>query len=200
MFVQVIHGRARDPEAVHRQLEVWERDVKPGAIGYLGSTGGCTADGSCILVARFEDRDAAMRNSERPEQSAWWRETEALFDGPVEFHDTEDVHLMAHGDLDGAHFVQVMEGHVADRSRLDAMESDSDDMLAELRPDLLGSVTAFYDDDSFTELAYFTSESDARRGESAPMPPDAEPVVKEWQRVMPVDHYMDLADPWLITA
>lgn len=200
MFVQVIHGRTRDPEALHRRMEVWEREVRPGAEGYLGSTGGCTSGGDCILVVRFEDAAAARRNSERPEQTAWWKETEALFDGPVAFHDTEDVHLMTHGDLDSARFVQVMEGHVTDRRRLDAIETESDPMLAELRPELLGSVTAFYDGDAFTELAYFTNEPDARRGESMTMPDDAATLLAEWQRVMPVDRFVDLTDPWLTTT
>jgi len=61
MFIQVIEGKTNDAEALHRRIEVWERDLKPGAIGYLGSTGGCTSTGDCILVARFESREAAQR-------------------------------------------------------------------------------------------------------------------------------------------
>ena len=102
MFVQVMHGKTSDPEALHRRLEVWEAELMPGAVGYLGSTGGCTSDGDCILIARFEDREAARRNSDRPEQGAWWAETEKCFDGPVTFHDTEDVDLMTHGGVDSA--------------------------------------------------------------------------------------------------
>ena len=112
MFIQVIEGRTERPEELHERLDIWQRDLMPGAIGYLGSTGGCTSSGDCILIARFESRDAAQRNSDRPEQGAWWAETEKCFDGPVRFHDTDDVQLMSHGELDSAHFVQVMEGHV----------------------------------------------------------------------------------------
>ena len=115
MFIQVIEGRTDRPEELHERLEIWQRDLMPGAIGYLGSTGGCTSSGDCILIARFESRDAAQQNSDRPEQGAWWAETEKCFDGPVRFHDTDDVQLMSHGELDSAHFVQVMEGHVSDR-------------------------------------------------------------------------------------
>jgi len=70
MFIQVIEGHTRDAEALHHQLERWQRDLMPGAIGYLGSTGGCTATGDCILIARFESAEAARRNSDRPEQTA----------------------------------------------------------------------------------------------------------------------------------
>src|SRR5437867_4425928 len=114
MFIQVIEGKTKDPEALHRQIDVWQRDLKGGAVGYLGSTGGCTATGDCIIVARFESREAAEENSARPEQTRWWEETEKLFDGPVRFHESTEVQVMTHGELDRARFVQVMEGHVSD--------------------------------------------------------------------------------------
>lgn len=200
MFIQVITGKASDPEAVHRQMEIWERDLMPGAIGYLGSTGGCTSTGDCIMVVRFESADAARQNSERADQSRWWAETEQCFDGPVRFHDSEDVAVMMHGDLDQAHFVQVMEGHVTDRERADALEREADEVLTEARPDLLGSVTAYFDGKEFTELAYFTTEADARERESQALPDDAAERFAEWEHVMKVERWMDIADPWLVKA
>ena len=200
MFIQVIEGKATDPEAVHRQLEIWERDLMPGAIGYLGSTGGCTSTGDCILVARFESPDAARRNSERPEQSHWWHETEQYFDGPVRFHDSVEVHVMAHGDLNKARFVQVMEGHVADQDRAVELEQEQEPILSEVRPDLLGSVTAYFDDHEFTELAYFTSEEEAREGERRDLPSDAADKFAEWEQVVKVERYMDITEPWLMNA
>jgi len=200
MFIQVIEGRTKDPDALHERLDVWERDLKPRAVGYLGSTGGCTADGHCILVARFESRDAAQRNSDRPEQTAWWRETEKLFDGTPTFHDSEEVAVMEHGSLDGARFVQVMEGHVTDMTRAKELERQADPVLSELRPDLLGSVTAFHDDGAFTEIAYFTSEKAARSGEGSEMPAEMASQFEEWQKVMPVEKYLDITEPWLATA
>jgi hypothetical protein len=200
MFIQVIEGKVKDAAALQRRLEVWERDLMPGAIGYLGSTGGCTADGDCCLIARFESRFAAQRNSDRPEQGAWWAETERCFTGPVTFHDTEEVMVMAHGDLDSARFVQVMDGHVADRERAMKLERESDAMLAEMRPELLGAVTAFYDDDAFTEIAYFASQDAARRGERKELPAKAKDMVAEWERLMKVDRYLDIDSPWLTKA
>ena len=200
MFIQVIEGKAKDPEALHRQLEIWERDLMPGAVGYLGSTGGCTSTGDCILVARFESPEAAQRNSDRPEQTRWWQETEQFFEGPVRFHDSVDVQVMAHGDLDEAHFVQVMEGHVTDRDRAATLERESDPILSEVRPDLLGAVTAYFDDREFTELAYFTSEEAAREGERREVPGDAAKQMAEWQEVMKVEKYLDIKDPWLVKA
>jgi hypothetical protein len=200
MFIQVIEGKTQDPDALHRQLEVWERDLMPGAIGYLGSTGGCTSNGDCILVARFESREAAQRNSERPEQTQWWQETEKCFDGAVTFHDSVDVQVMTHGTLDEAQFVQVMEGHVTDRARAEALEREAEPMLAEMRPDLIGAVTAYFGDNEFTELAYFTSEEAAREGERREPPAEAMEQMAEWERIMKVERYLDIKDPWLISA
>ena len=200
MFVQVMHGKTSDPEALHRRLEVWEAELMPGAVGYLGSTGGCTSDGDCILIARFEDRESARRNSDRPEQGAWWAETEKCFDGPVTFHDTEDVHVMAHGKLEDAHFVQVMEGHVTDRARADELEREADPVLAEARPDLLGSVTAFYGEDNYADFAYFTSEEDAREAEQREIPPALADKFGQWEQLMKVERYLDITEPWLIAG
>ena len=107
---------------------------------------------------------------------------------------------MTHGDIDNAHFVQVMEGHVSDRRRLTELERESDPVLAELRPDLLGSVTAYFGDDEFAEVAYFTSEDEARRAERAEMPAEMASKFAEWERLMKVERYIDITDPWLVSA
>jgi hypothetical protein len=200
MFIQVIEGTTSDTDAVHRQMEIWERDLLPGAIGYLGSAGGCTADGACVIVARFESREAAQRNSGRPEQSSWWEATEQCFDGPVTFHDSEDVQMLTHGRIEDATFVQVMEGHVTDRERAAALEQEFDPLLAEARPDLLGSITAFHGDGEYTDVAYFTSEQEARAAERGEMPPEVAEKFGEWQDVMRVERYLDITEPWLVPA
>lgn len=199
MFIQVIEGRTSDPEALHRRIDVWQEEVQPGAIGFLGSAGGCTADGSFILAARFKDRASAERNARRKEQTAWWSETEASFDGPVTFHETEDLHIMSHGRLEGAQFVQVMEGHVSDRATAKQLELEADPVLAEARPDLLGSITAYFPEDEFADIAFFTTEREARTNESSEMPPEMADKFQQWERVMKVDRYLDISEPWVTT-
>ncbi|HKY15237.1 MAG TPA: hypothetical protein VJM33_09955 [Microthrixaceae bacterium] len=200
MFIQVIEGRTDDPEALRMRDEIWHRDLQPGAVGYLGSTGGVTTNGDVIIVVRFESEEAAQANAARPEQSEWWAETEKCFDGPVRFHDTTDVQQMRHGGADDAGFVQVMEGHVTDREQARQLEDQSDEVLADVRPDLIGTTTAFFPDDTFTEVAYFTSEQEARAGESAEIPPDVAERFAQWEGVMKVDRYLDLSDPWMASA
>lgn len=197
MFVQVIKGRVGDAGGVVAALERWRRDVRPGAIGFLGSTGGVTADGRFVALARFETADAARANAERPEQGEWWAATERCFAGPVSFLDCTELDVYGDGGSDRAGFVQVMEGH-ADRDRLRALDARFEDRLAQLRPDLLGSLRAWHDDE-YTEAAYFTSESDARAAESQAPPPDAAEMLAEWQQAMGPVGYYDLTAPTLVS-
>ena len=168
MFVQVIKGHTADRDGLGRQLERWRTDLKPGAIGFLGSTGGIAEDGTVILFARFEDEAAARANSEREEQGAWWNEAAKYFDSEPTFRESSDVTTLLQGGSDDAGFVQVMEGSVKDRAKAEALEtSELLDQLRAARPDLIGSVRVWFDGGSFAEAAYFTSEAEARKGESS---------------------------------
>jgi len=200
MFVQVMEGKVRDAEGLRTQMDRWIRDLMPGATGYLGSTGGVTEAGDCIMIARFATEEAARRNSDRPEQGSWWTETEACFDGPVRFHESTDVNVMKHGDADKAGFVQVMEGHVNDREKARRLDAEADEILATARPDLIESITAYFDDGAYTDVAYFSSEEEARAAEQRPMPEDMAPTMAEWEATMKVDRFLDIRDPWLTSA
>ena len=193
MFVQMIRGNA-SAEDIRAASDRWVTGLKPGAIGFLGSTAGATADGAAVLVARFEDRAAAEANSARPEQGEWWSETEKIFDGEPTFHNSEDVDVQFGGGSDDAGFVQVMDGRVADRSRLAEFEAEWDDRLRAARPDLLGSLRIWLDDERCTVVAYFTSEADARAGESSADGELAE-AMEAYRQVMDVDRFLDLPDP-----
>jgi hypothetical protein len=198
MFIQVITGTTTDPEGLRRQADRWEREVRPGADGFLGSTGGVTADGRFIVAARFESEEAARRNSARDEQSTWWAETEKYLDG-VAFHDSVDVTTLGSGS-DAARFVQVMRGRVTDRQKWDAViarMSDLETLMRRQRPDVIGDVTIMHRDGTYTDLVYFTSEADARRNEAQPMPAELQALFEEFMAAGTVDEYLDLEDPWL---
>ena len=145
MFVQVIQGRVEDPKAVQAAIDRWVADVSPGAIGWLGSTGGVTDDGRFIAVIRFQDADTARRNGERPEQDQWWKETSALFTDEPQFTDSEDVTVDTPGDPAKATFVQVMRGTGRDPDRAKELMAQNPDVMAAYRPDILGSVSATTD-------------------------------------------------------
>ena len=198
MFVQVMHGKTSDPEALHRRLEVWEAELMPGAVGYLGSTGGCTSDGDCILIARFEDRESARRNSDRPEQGAWWAETEKCFDGPVTFFDCPQVDVWMQGGSDDAGFVQVMEGHTSDPARMRDMLLRNTHEMHRRRPEIIGGTMALHGDGAFVETVYFTSEEEARQRESMPPPQELADAMRDGQ-LMDDLTFLDLHEPWLVS-
>jgi hypothetical protein len=180
MFAQVIQGRTSEPEALRAALDRWTEELQPGSIGWLGSTIGISDDGTFVAVARFESAEAADRNSRRPEQGRWWTETSRLFDGEVDFRDSEDVTVDLQGDPDQAGFVQVMQGRVSDAARAkELMAQLPDDAMAAFRPDVLGSVMIGHEDGAWTQVIYFTSEAEAREGERKETPPELQAVMEE---------------------
>lgn len=201
MFVQVIHGRTSNPTGLREAMDRWQRDLAPGAVGFLGSTSGVTQDGRFITLARFESEEAAQRNSSRPEQDAWWTETSRLFDGEVTFHDGTRADVDVVGDPDRAGFIQVIQGRSTDPERVRALMRENPDAMAAQRPDVLGSVTVEYDDNAYTTAIYFTSEEEARAGERKEMPPELQGQMAEMQKLnVGEPEFFDIPQPWLYSA
>lgn len=120
----------------------------------------------------------------------------ALVDGPVEFHDCDDVTLMLDGGSDTAGFVQVIRGKVDDTSRLKAMMADTD-LMHQLRPEIIGATLAIEENGTFTETVAFTDESSARTGESVEPPAEVRAVLDEAMRGAT---FYDLHHPWFESA
>jgi hypothetical protein len=196
MFVQVIEGRVSDREGLHRQMDKWQKDLRPGATGFLGSTSGVTDDGYGIAFARFESAAAAKANSERPEQGAWWSETAKCYSGDVTFTDSEDVETFLGGGSNDAGFVQVMRGS-ADRDQLHAIDAGFEKVAADWRPDLIGGLRVWTGPDRYVEANYFTSEADARKGEQKEPPSELAAQAADFEKLMANVEYHDLRDPWL---
>jgi hypothetical protein len=197
MFVQIIEGRVADRDGLRRQLDNWESGLRPDAAGFLGSTAGVTDDGDAIILARFASAAAAKANNERPEQGSWWAETEKNFDGPVTFTDSEDVQTFLGGGSNDAGFIQVMKGSGTDRDRLRVMDESFDQHAASWRPDLIGVFRAWTGPDTYVELAYFTSEAEAREGEKKEPPPELAAQMGEFEDMMANVEFLDLREPWL---
>ena len=64
--MQVITGTVTDADGFRAQNERWEKELRPGATGYLGSTTGIADDGRFVAAVRFESADAARRSSVHP--------------------------------------------------------------------------------------------------------------------------------------
>lgn len=197
MFIQVITGKVTDAESFRRMGESWNADVRPGAIGFLGSTEGTTADGRFVVMARFESKDAAAKNNDRPEQGEWYSKFESTV-SDVQFHDCSTVFTMGGGGSDDAGFVQVMVGKVKDRAKFDALNDRLDEVEAafkEWRDDVLGDVMAVHDDGSgFHDFIYFTSEAEAREGEKKDPPAEVVAIMGEMETATDIVEYLDLTD------
>lgn len=198
MFVQVIQGQVADPGQVRAQLDRWVADLGPGADGWLGTTAGVTDDGRLVALVRFESEEAARRNSDRPEQSAWWDQMAALFTDEPVFHNSDSVDVDLHGDPASAGFVQVMQGRSRDRDRVRELMANNPVDWETFRPDILGTVNVGHDADAWTMAIYFTSEAAAREGEQREPPPELQEAMKEMDSLSVGEPaFFDLRDPWL---
>jgi hypothetical protein len=198
MFVQVFQGPVSDPAQVKQLLDRWVVELGPGADGWLGSTAGVTDDGWFIGLARFDSESAARHNSERPEQGEWWSQLEALFTSEPAFHESTQIVVEEHGDLDSAGFVQVMQGRTSDGDRARELMADDDPEWQDYRPDVLGSLMAVHGEDAWTMAIYFTSEADARAGEQKEPPESIRKAMAELDSLaIGETTFIDLKDPWL---
>ncbi len=198
MFIQVMQGRCSRQDEMRELGERWVREVAPGAVGWLGGTFGFTDDSEMVAVVRFDSEESARANAERPEQQAWWREAEALYDGPVEFHDCSRVVMMMDGGSDEAGFVQVIKGRLDDPNALESGMREMETMLHDARPEILGATFAIEPDGTFIETVSFTDEAAAREGESKAMPasgPEHDRLKAFWESVHDLD-FKDLHQPW----
>jgi hypothetical protein len=200
MFIQVIQGRATNPPGIRRDLGRWQRQLAADADGWLGSTTGITEDGWSVSVIRFASEEQARRNSDRPEQQAWWRDASQHL-AQVTLHDAPNVHTYGDGGSDQAGFVQVIQGHAGDIERMVSLGRDQEELEAGHAPHVLGTTVAEHADRSgdFTQTVYFTSEEDARRLDQQRSADADEPALKELRGLMTNLRSFDLRDPQLLT-
>ena len=195
MFVQIVEGKLKDVDLFKRQGQRWLQELKPGAKGYLGHTGGVTADGIGIDVVRFDSEAAARANSDRPEQGAWWNETEKAYDGTVTFTESSDIDVLFDGGSNDAGFVQIMKGKAKDAAAFRKWGHEHEGHLREIRPDLIGGLDVYQPDGSFVSVAYFTSEAEARKNEQKM---GEDPLMGEYMSHMDGEmQFLDITDPVL---
>jgi hypothetical protein len=193
MYVQIVTGKVTDRDTFLRESERWPAELKPGAPGYLGCTWGVGTDGTAVIAARFESADAAKRNSDRPEQGAWWEAMQPALTSP-QFQDCAAVDTMMDGGSDDARFVQVIRGRVKDEAAARSTIAEAQDRLGESRPDILGGVMAWHGDGGgFTQLMYFRSEAEAHAGEQDLADTDVDNEYREMMAEPPT--FIDLTEP-----
>ena len=197
MFVQIIEGRTNDPGGIRREMDRWNEELRPGATGFLGSTGGVTADGRLVVFARFESAAAAEANSNRPEQGEWWAAVERCLEGEATFADSEDTEQFFGGGSDDAGFVQVMKVQGVDREAVARLDEKFQELAATMRPDVIGGLRVWVGPDAAYDVTYFTSEADARAAEAGGPPAEMGEVMEDYERIIEATDFLDLSDPWL---
>jgi hypothetical protein len=92
----------------------------------------------------------------------------------------------------------VIQGRATDKQALQSMSDEFEDRMTEVRPDVLGSLTA-WDGDFYTDVIYFTNEAEARAGEAKPLPADMQAEMEKWQGSTEGVQFHDLKDPKLVS-
>lgn len=192
MFIQVVHGKSSRREEVRQVSDDWVSEAGGTAPGWLGGTYGFTDDNDFFAVVRFESREAAAENSQRPETNEFARKMGELMEGEPSFFDSDEVETFLDGGSDDAKFVQIIRGK-GDPSLWQKMGDPS--QLREMRPDVIGGTVAIQNDGSFVETIAFTDEASARAGEqSGAQPP--EDVAEAMQQLMEGAQFYDLREVW----
>jgi hypothetical protein len=103
------------------------------------------------------------------------------------------------GNADDAGFVQFVLGRMRDPERGRALMRRQDRQAwTELRPDLLGTVTAVHAGGEMTTAAYFTSEKDAHEGEAKEIPEELRRGMEEINSLTVGEpEFLDIREPWL---
>jgi hypothetical protein len=82
----------------------------------------------------------------------------------------------------------------ADRAKLEEMDA-AFEPFTNLRRDLLGGLRIWTGDDTCVDVAYFTSEAEARVGEKAEMPEELQKLMEGMGEGMGEVEYFDLTEP-----
>ncbi len=196
MFVQIVRARVADAAAVHAAHDRWFAELAAGAPGWLGTTAGVSGDGDFIRLARFESQALAEHIASRPEQVDWWAQTAELFTGEVSVTGSSAAYLDRGGASPEARFVQVIQRRVRDLSRARQILKEISPLVAQVRPEDIGTLIVEHDGDRFTVAVYFTCEHEARGTERAPAP--ALRALREEQNALGVEppRFYDLRQPW----
>ncbi len=201
MFIQVVKSKTKDAAGVKAASDKWQAEVKSGAIGFVGMTGGVADDGTFVVVARFESEEKAQANSDRPEQTAWFqKELSPLLEGAPTFYNCTSVTEFMGGGSDDAGFVQLMIYKPSDLNKAKELNKKFENMDMSGRPDIIGGTSAVSADGTVIDTNYFSSEAEARAGEKGEMPAEMQEMMEEYGEVVGNVEYVDLKDPWFISA
>ncbi len=191
MFVQFMRATVTDVDGLRGPRARQGQTV--GAVGFLGGTAGITPNGDFVVLSRFDSPAAAAEYRAHSEAGDWWPDLLTYFDGEPVVKETERVSVLIAGD-DHAGFVQMMEG-TGDPAALKALDERFLEIAPTYRPDIMGGYRAYFDDGTWADITYYTSEAEARAGESREMPRESRSCSRSSGRVAGITAYHDLDVP-----
>ena len=197
MFIQVMQGEIKDLEGARETMNRWREELEAGAEGWIGGTFGVSDDGQLVAVVRFESEEAARRNSERPEQGAWWSDMSAHFIGDVAFHDYSEVVTLLDGGSDDAGFVQIIQGRIANPARFREMADVARRHASGLRAPTSSARRSAWRRTVSSPRPWPSPRSrPPARARCSAMPDEAREFMAELQDLT----FIDLKDPWFESA
>jgi hypothetical protein len=200
MFLQIIQAPAGDAEVLRAASYRWADRLGSTSVGWLGCTGGVTAEGVFFTAERFESEQKMWVESGRPGRRRWFADLRKGMTGEPVFTNCREVEVFAPDPeaIDRAGYVQIVQGRVKDAALMRTLMRSMEKEMFAHRPDMLGSTLAFHPDDGYTHLLYFTSEDDVFEAELRETPPRIKSVmdaVYELNTVLPTYHA--LTSPWM---
>ncbi len=194
MFVRVVQASVVSKPLLRN---AWEHLLDAFAMhdAWLGATGGIDKDGRFHAWVTFTDSDEADEVFNDPEVARWHDQfLHHLAEANVT--PTSDARVLIPGG-GSAGFVQFVAGDALDKEKLEAVMLAFQQEVVEYRLDVLGSMIAWLGPDSFSSIVFFSSEAEARRGESLEFPGGISALLGEVMQVLKNLEYIDIRDPWI---
>lgn len=87
-----------------------------------------------------------------------------------------------------------------DRQSIDSADRELESVAPQVRPDLIGGIRVWTAPDGFVGANYFTSEHDARDGESKDPPPELAEALEDFMVMRKDAEYFDFTEPFVHSA
>ena len=187
MFIELVHGKARDTEQLHRVWVATLRSLKATGVRWLGATSGSTGDGEFMAMLAFESEEGARLTADLLDDQGVWRTLDSSL-RDLRFSECPHVRAFASGNPSRADCVEVTGGTAKDISQLmEYFETVS--RSARRDETLLGGLVCWDADGAATGALY-------RR--SKPASATAKRMSDAADRAFKSRTYFELTRPWSV--
>ncbi|MFP5297817.1 MAG: hypothetical protein ACLGHL_02375 [Actinomycetota bacterium] len=164
--------------------------------GWRSAVAGIARTDEFLAALEFTDPPSAAAALSDLTVSGWFKEVEGCLKDP-ETRDSFEGETLIAGTREDAGFIQVIRGRTTDRERWTAINEAMQEVMRTHRPEVLAASIAWFDDDHFSETVFFTSEQEAREGESREFPGGMAGLFGELMNLVEDLTYVDVRDPWI---